>query len=599
MPHHTPLIATIVAGIVLAFAFGMVAQRLRLSPLFGYLVAGICVGPFTPGFVADAGLAHELSEIGVILLMFGVGLHFSLGDLLSVRKIAIPGAIVQITIATGLGMLLAWVLGWTVGAGLIFGICLSVASTVVLLRALEERRLLETMRGRIAIGWLIVEDLVTVLVLVMLPAVSGLLGGKVEEGVANDTASILAALGWTMAKVTLFIVLMFAVGRRVIPWALERTAAVGSRELFTLAILAISLGVAYMSSALFDVSFALGAFLAGVVLNESKLSHEAANDSLPMRDAFAVLFFVSVGMLFDPKILIEQPIAVLATFLIITVGKSLGALFIVRAFGHPLQTSLTIATALAQIGEFSFILAALGVSLGLLSEDGRNLILASALLSIIVNPMLFVALDRWTARRDAEKNAAKAAKAAEAQAESDRAAAAADDDFLPDRALIPARDHIILIGFGRVGSRVGKALHERDIPLVLIESDRDDCVAARGLGIPCILGNAVAPQVLADANLSTALVLLVAIPQTLEAGPIIRQAREVNPALAILARAHSDEEVAYLLKAGADATIMGESEIARSMCDSVESLIRLAPRLQNGGSADDPSLPEPNSPQAA
>lgn len=596
MPHHTPLIATIVAGIVLAFAFGMVAQRLRLSPLFGYLVAGICVGPFTPGFVADAALAHELSEIGVILLMFGVGLHFSLGDLLSVRKIAIPGALVQITIATGLGMLLAWVLGWTMGAGLIFGICLSVASTVVLLRALEERRLLETMRGRIAIGWLIVEDLVTVLVLVMLPAVSGLLGGKVEEGVANDTASILAALGWTMAKVTVFIVLMFAVGRRVIPWALERTAAVGSRELFTLAVLAISLGVAYMSSALFDVSFALGAFLAGVVLNESKLSHEAANDSLPMRDAFAVLFFVSVGMLFDPMILIEQPLAVIATFLIITVGKSLGALFIVRAFGHPLQTSLTIATALAQIGEFSFILAALGVSLGLLSEDGRNLILASALLSIIVNPMLFVALDRWSARRDAEKNAIKAA---EEQAASDRAAARVDDDFLPDRALIPARDHIILIGFGRVGSRVGKALHERDIPLVLIEADRDDCVAARGLGIPCILGNAVAPQVLADANLSTALVLLVAIPQTLEAGPIIRQAREVNPALAILARAHSDDEVAYLLKAGADATIMGESEIARSMCDSVESLIRLAPRLQNGGSADDPSLPEPNSPQAA
>ncbi|ANB18277.1 YbaL family putative K(+) efflux transporter [Dokdonella koreensis] len=593
MPHHTPLIATIVAGIVLAFAFGMVAQRLRLSPLFGYLVAGVCVGPFTPGFVADAGLAHELSEIGVILLMFGVGLHFSLGDLLSVRKIAIPGAVVQITIATGLGMLLAWTLGWTWGAGLIFGISLSVASTVVLLRALEERRLLETMRGRIAIGWLIVEDLVTVLVLVMLPALSGLLGGKMEEGVAGDTASILAALGWTMAKVTLFIVLMFAVGRRVIPWALERTAAIGSRELFTLAILAISLGVAYMSSALFDVSFALGAFLAGVVLNESKLSHEAANDSLPMRDAFAVLFFVSVGMLFDPKILIEQPVAVLATFLIITVGKSVGALFIVRAFGHPMQTSLTIATALAQIGEFSFILAALGVSLGLLSEDGRNLILASALLSIIVNPMLFVALDRWNARRDAEKST----KAAEAEA-AEGVPPATDDDFLPDRALIPAGNHIILIGFGRVGSRVGKALHARDIPLVLIESDRDDCIAARSLGIPCILGNAVAPQVLADANLSTALVLLVAIPQTLEAGPIIRQAREVNPTLAILARAHSDDEVAYLLKAGADATIMGESEIARSMCDSVESLIRLTPRLRAANS-DEPPDAAPTSPQAA
>jgi len=584
MPHHTPLIATLVGGICLAFVFGMLAQRVKLSPLFGYLVAGIIVGPFTPGFVADAALAHELAEIGVILLMFGVGLHFSLGDLLSVRKIAIPGAVVQIAIATGLGMLLGWALGWSWGAGLVFGICLSVASTVVLLRALEERRLLETNRGRIAIGWLIVEDLVTVLVLVMLPAVSGLLGGTMEEGASSDLMSILASLGWTMVKVTVFVVLMFAVGRRVIPWMLERTAGVGSRELFTLAVLAIALGVAYMSSALFDVSFALGAFLAGVVLNESKLSHEAANDSLPMRDAFAVLFFVSVGMLFDPMILIEQPLAILAAFLIITVGKSIGALAIVRAFGHPMQTSLTIATALAQIGEFSFILAALGVSLGLLPESGRNLILASALLSIIVNPMLFVALDRWSAKREVEK-AAKTAAEAEVVAK--------EDDFLPDRALIPAADHIVLVGFGRVGSRVGRALSERSIPLVLIEADRDDCVAARALGIPCILGNAVAPQVLADANLATARGLLVAIPQTLEAGPIIRQAREVNPGIAILARAHSDEEVAYLLKAGADATIMGESEIARSMCDSVESLMRLVPRLEAAQRADDASAAQP------
>jgi CPA2 family monovalent cation:H+ antiporter-2 len=587
MPHHTPLIAMLVGGICLAFVFGMIAQRFRLSPLFGYLVAGVVVGPFTPGFVADSALAHELSEIGVILLMFGVGLHFSLGDLLSVRKIAIPGALVQIVIATVLGMLLSWAMGWPWGSGLIFGICLSVASTVVLLRALEERRLLETNRGRIAIGWLIVEDLVTVLVLVMLPAVAGLLGGKTEAGVSPDTASILKALFWTMGKVTVFIVLMFAVGRRVIPWLLEKTAGVGSRELFTLAVLAIALGVAYMSSALFDVSFALGAFLAGVVLSESKLSHEAANDSLPMRDAFAVLFFVSVGMLFDPMILLEQPLAILATFLIITVGKSLGALMIVRAFGHPIQTSLTIATALAQIGEFSFILAALGVSLGLMTEEARNLILASALLSIIVNPMLFVVLDRWTARREAAQQAQKAKDGSEA------------DDFLPDRAAIPESNHIILIGFGRVGSRVGRALHERGMPLVLIESDRDDCVDARKLGIPCILGNAVSPQVLGDANLATATVLLVAIPQTLEAGPIIKRAREVNPGIAILARAHSDEEVSYLLGAGADATIMGESEIARSMCDSVESLIRLAPRLEKASEVAQPDGDVPGSPQAA
>ncbi len=580
MPHHTPLIAMLVGGLVLAFVFGMLAQRLRLSPIFGYLVAGIVVGPYTPGFVADASLAHELSEIGVILLMFGVGLHFSLGDLLSVRKIAVPGALVQIAIATGLGMLLGWALGWSWGAGLIFGICLSVASTVVLLRALEERRLLETNRGRIAIGWLIVEDLITVFVLVMLPAVSGLLGGRMPDGASPATLDILKALVWTVAKVSLFVVLMFAVGRRVIPWLLERTASIGSRELFTLAVLAISLGVAYMSSALFDVSFALGAFLAGVVLNESKLSHEAANDSLPMRDAFAVLFFVAVGMLFNPAIIIEQPIAIVCAFLIITVGKSFGAWLIVRLFGHPNATALTIAVALAQIGEFSFILAALGVSLGLLSEEARNLILASALISMIVNPMLFVALDRWSARREAQQ-----------AAENARAQDAAEDDFLPDRAAIPAANHIILIGFGRVGSRVGRALHAAGVPLVLIESDRDDCIEARKLGIPCILGNAVAPNVLADANPDHARGLLVAIPQTLEAGPIIKQAREANPGIAILARAHSDEEVAYLLKAGADATIMGESEIARSMCESVEALMRLAPRLEETRQRGDPTMP--------
>ncbi|MBN8482148.1 MAG: Kef family K(+) transporter [Xanthomonadales bacterium] len=583
MPHHTPLIAMLVGGIVLAFVFGMIAQRLRLSPLFGYLVAGIIVGPFTPGFVADSAIAHELSELGVILLMFGVGLHFSLGDLLSVRRIAIPGAIVQIAFVTVLGMLLGVALGWSWGSGLIFGICLSVASTVVLLRALEERRLIESSRGRIAIGWLIVEDLITVLVLVMLPAVAGLLGGKVEEGVATDTASILKALAWTLAKVSVFIVLMFAVGRRTIPWLLERTAAVGSRELFTLAVLAIALGVAYLSSALFDVSFALGAFLAGVVLNESRLSHEAAADSLPMRDAFAVLFFVSVGMLFDPHILIEQPLAIIATFLTITGGNALCGFLITRLYGYPLQTQLTIAIGLSQIGEFSFILAALGVSLGLLTEEARNLVLAGALLSIIVNPMLFVALDRWTARREALQEGET----------SEGATAAPEDDFLPDRAMIPEAGHIVLIGFGRVGSRVGRALHEKGMPLVLIESDRDDCIDARALGIPCVFGNAVSANVLADAHIATARVLLVAIPQTLEAGPIIKQAREVNPGIAILARAHSDDEVAYLLKAGADATIMGESEIARSMCDSVESLVRLAPKLEEARRRGDLPPPAP------
>ena len=576
--HHTSLIVMLVGGICLAYVFGMLANRLRLSPLIGYLVAGIVVGPFTPGLVADSGIAQQLSEIGVILLMFGVGLHFSIGDLWSVRKIAIPGAIFQILIATVFGMLLSWALGWEWGSGVIFGICLSVASTVVLLRALEERRLLETQRGRIAIGWLIVEDLVTVLVLVMLPPWAGLLGGTTEAGVSNDMGDVLKALLWTLGKVSMFIVLMLVVGARVIPWMLERTAAVGSRELFTLAVLAIALGVAFISTAIFDVSFALGAFLAGVMLNGSRLSHEAANDSMPMRDAFAVLFFVAVGMLFDPHVLIEQPLAIAAAFLIIIIGKSIGAWMIVRVFGYPNETALTIAVALAQIGEFSFILAGVGVSIGALSEEARNLILASAMLSMVANPMLFAALDRWIAGREPQIRAS-----AEAQMK------VTADDSLPDRALIPESNHIILVGYGRVGSRVARSLHEHGMPMVLIDTDRDHCIDARKLGIPCIFGNAVSADVVNDANITQARAMLIAISQALEAGPIIRQARELNPALAILARAHSDEEVAYLHQAGADATIMGESEIARSMCDSVESLVRLSQRLQASQQPPDPS----------
>ena len=578
----------LVGGIGLAFVFGMLAQRLRLSPIFGYLVAGSVVGPFTPGFVADMGIAQQLSEIGVILLMFGVGLHFSISDLWSVRKIVIPGAVFQILVATVLGMLLSWAMGWDWGAGLIFGVCLSVASTVVLLRAMEERRLLETQRGRIAVGWLIVEDLVTVLILVMLPPLASLLGGHAEGAGSGSVEDIARALGWTLAKGGVFILLMLVVGKRVIPWILERTAAVGSRELFTLAVLAIALGVAFVSTAVFDVSFALGAFLAGVMLNGSRLSHEAANDSMPMRDAFAVLFFVAVGMLFDPHVLIEQPLAIAAAFLIITVGKSFGAWLIVRMFRYPNETALTIAVALAQIGEFSFILASVGVSIGVLSEDARNLILASAMLSMIANPMLFVALDRWIARREAQK--AKVDKAREDTIKM--------DDTVPDRESIPAGDHIILVGYGKVGSRVARGLREHDMPLVLIDSDRDHCIEARKLGIPSIWGNAVSAEVLSDANLQTARILLIAISQALEAGPIVRLAREVNPGLAILARAHSDEEVTYLHKAGADATIMGESEIARSMCDSVESLLRLAQRLEVANKPPQDDLTDDMSPQA-
>jgi CPA2 family monovalent cation:H+ antiporter-2 len=563
MSHYTPLIATIVFAFVLAYAAGGLAWRLKLSPIVGYLVAGVAVGPFTPGFVADQPLAAELSEIGVILLMFGVGLHFSLGDLLAVRRIAIPGAVVQIAFATMLGLALSWLLGWPLGEGLVFGLALSVASTVVLLRALEERRLLETHRGRIAVGWLVVEDLAMVLVLVLLPPLASVLGGAADAS-HGAGGNVYATLGITLAKVAGFIAFMLIVGRRAIPWLLERTAGTGSRELFTLSVLAIALGVAYASARLFDVSFALGAFFAGMVLNESKLSHQAAQESLPFQDAFAVLFFVSVGMLFDPSILVRAPLAVLATLAIIVVGKSLAALAIVRMFGRPFETGLTIAVSLAQIGEFSFILAALGIELGLLSKDARDLVLAGAILSICLNPVLFAALDRWQARREAER--------------AENAALAGTDD-LPPGPPIPESGHIVLVGFGRVGSRVGQTLHAAGHPIALIESDRELLDQARALGIAAVLGNAASTDTLAAAHVATARAVLVAIPNTLEAGQIIEHAREANPSLAVLARAHSDNEVDYLLAHGADAAIMGEREIARSMCESVESLTSKLARL--------------------
>ncbi|BCL75029.1 hypothetical protein JHS3_07650 [Jeongeupia sp. HS-3] len=392
MPHATPLITTIVGGLVLAFILGCVAIRLKLPPLVGYLCAGILSGPFTPGFVADPKLAPELAELGVILLMFGVGLHFSMKDLLAVKHIAIPGAIVQISMATVMGMGLAWLFDWTMSAGLVFGLALSVASTVVLLKALEERDLLETPEGRIAVGWLIVEDLAMVLTLVLLPALAGILSGK--SGTL-DTGELSMTLLLTVGKVIGFVAFMLIVGRRFIPWMLERIVWTGSRELFRLGVLATALGVAYGASQLFDVSFALGAFFAGMVLAESEFSHRAAEESLPLRDAFAVLFFVSVGMLLDPRILIEHPWAVFGTVLVIIIGKSLAALGIVLAFRHDLKTALTISASLAQIGEFSFILAGLGVALNLLPPLGHALVIAGAILSILLNPLVFSLLDRW------------------------------------------------------------------------------------------------------------------------------------------------------------------------------------------------------------
>ncbi|MBL8504846.1 MAG: Kef family K(+) transporter [Methylobacillus glycogenes] len=550
--EHTPLIATIVGGLVLAFVFGMLAHRLRMPPLVGYLIAGVVVGPYTPGFVADAHLAQELAEIGVILLMFGVGLHFSLRDLLSVKSIAIPGAIVQIAIATLLGLTLALAIGWPLGEGLIFGLALSTASTVVLLTALQERRILETKRGQIAIGWLIVEDIAMVLTLVMVPALSGMLGG---QGNDLDGSELFSTLALTIGKVVAFVAVMLIVGRRVIPWLLARTAATGSRELFRLAVLAIALGFALGATYIFGVSFALGAFFAGMILSESELSHRAAEESLPLRDAFAVLFFVSVGMLFDPSILIREPWLILATLFIIVIGKSLAAFAIVLAFRHPLGTALTISASLAQIGEFSFILATLGISLGLLSDTGRDLILSGAILSILINPLLFVGLDKlkpWLLQRE-EKRPLKG----------ESGTRTISYPYL--------HAHAVLVGYGRVGRLVGASLMQQDQPFIVLEDQPEVVQALREQGTPALCGNAAAPGMMEAANLKSARWLLVAIPDALEAGHIIEYARKINPQIEIVARAHSDAQIAHLEKHGASYTIMGEREIAKGMANWVRA----------------------------
>ncbi|WP_145573759.1 YbaL family putative K(+) efflux transporter [Yersinia mollaretii] len=548
MHHSTPLITTIVGGLVLAFLLGTLAHRLRISPLVGYLAAGVLAGPFTPGFVADTSLAPELAEIGVILLMFGVGLHFSLKDLLAVKSIAIPGAVAQIAVATLLGMGLSHLLGWDLMTGFVFGLCLSTASTVVLLRALEERQLIDSQRGQIAIGWLIVEDLAMVLTLVLLPAFAGVMGNE-----TTSLSQLFTELAITIGKVIAFITLMIVVGRRLVPWILAKTASTGSRELFTLAVLVLALGIAYGAVGLFDVSFALGAFFAGMVLNESELSHRAAQDTLPLRDAFAVLFFVSVGMLFDPMILLHEPLAVLASLAIIIFGKSVIAFALVRLFGHSKRTALTISVSLAQIGEFAFILAGLGISLGLMSEHGRNLVLAGAILSIMLNPLLFTLLDRYLAKNETMEDLIL-------------------EEAVEEEKQIPVDlcNHALLVGYGRVGSLLGAKLHAEGIPLVVIENSRPRVEALREQGINAVLGNAASADIMSLARLDCARWLLLTIPNGYEAGEIVASARIKRLDLEIIARAHYDDEVVYISDRGANQVVMGEREIANSMLNMLK-----------------------------
>jgi CPA2 family monovalent cation:H+ antiporter-2 len=560
VPHSVTLISTIAAGLGLALIMGFIAARLKLPVLVGYLVAGIIIGPATPGFVADVELSSQLAEIGVMLLMFGVGLHFSLDDLLAVRQIALPGAVVQITVATVLGMAVSAAWGWSLAAGIVFGLALSVASTVVLLKALESRGVLDSVNGRIAIGWLLVEDLVMVLVLVLLPAMALWLGGTgnaAAEPPGNRSLSITLAL--TIGQVSVFVALMLVVGRRLFPWLLWQIARTGSRELFTLCIVAAAVGIAYGSAALFGVSFALGAFFAGMVMRESPLSYRAAEESLPLRDAFSVLFFVSVGMLFEPEVLIREPLHVLIVLAIIIFGKSLAAFVIVLLFRYPLNTAFTVSASLAQIGEFSFILANFGVSLGILPAEGQSLILAGAIISIAVNPLLFKAIEpaqAWIRSRS---------KLAQALERPDDPLAA-----LPMTTdLKRLTGHVVIVGYGRVGRRIGEALTAHGIPIVVAEQNREIVERLRSKGIAAVSGDASDPAVLLQAHVHRASILVIATPDTLNVRKMIEVARTVNPRIQTVVRTHSEEEAVLLEKEQAGKVFLGEHELATGMIQHV------------------------------
>ncbi|RZI71696.1 MAG: Kef family K(+) transporter [Variovorax sp.] len=556
MHHSVSLINTIAAGLGLALLLGFIAVRVRLPALVGYLLAGVIIGPFTPGFVADAAIAAQLAEIGVMLLMFGVGLHFSLDDLLAVRKIALPGALVQIAVATLLGAGLATWWGWSLGGALVFGLALSVASTVVLLRALESLGILDSYTGRIAVGWLVVEDLAMVLVLVLLPPLAGAMGGTSAD--ANGDP-VWQTLGLTLLQVGGFVALMLVVGRRFFPWLLWQVTRTGSRELFTLCVVAAAVGIAFASAALFGVSFALGAFFAGMVMRESEFAHRAAQESLPLRDAFAVLFFVSVGMLFDPFILVQRPLHVLAVVGVIVVGKSAAACALVLLLRYPLHTALTVSASLAQIGEFSFILASLGLSLGLLSAEGQSLILAGALISIATNPLWFSAispLQKWLLARSAFARRLEA-----------RGDPLAELPMSTDARYLSRQ--VVLVGYGRVGRRIAAALVEQGIPFVVAEQNRELVEKLRSEGMATVWGDAADPAVLIQAHVARARVLVVATPDTLHVRQMIEAARTLNPEIQIVVRSHNEEEAALLSRENSATVFLGELELAQAMTREV------------------------------
>ncbi len=543
MPHAVSLITTLAAGFALALIFGFIAARLGLPALVGYLLAGIAIGPATPGFVADAEIAAQLAEIGVMLLMFGVGLHFAVDDLLAVRKIALPGAVVQMVAATALGTGVATAWGWPFGTALVFGISLSVASTVVLLKALESRGILDSANGRIAVGWLVVEDLAMVLVLVLLPALAPSLGGTAPEGSSTYDAGVTVLI--TLAQVGAFIAFMLIVGRRFFPWALWHVAKTGSRELFTLCVVAAAVSIAYGSAALFGVSFALGAFFAGMVLRESEFSQRAAEQTLPLQDAFAVLFFVSVGMLFDPRVLIDEPLRVLATVAVIVVGKSIAAVVLVLALRYPAKTALTVSASLAQVGEFSFILA-------------------GALISMALNPFVFAGIEpiqRWLLSHP--RLAQRLEPANNPLAELPMST---ETRFLSNQ--------VVLVGWGRVGKRIADALSAEGIPYVVAEGNREFVETLRARGVPAVWGDATTPDVLIQAHIRDARALVIATPETVQVRKMVEVARALNADIEVVVRSHNPEEAERLRSDGTGTVFVGESELASAMTRHVLGLVR-------------------------
>lgn len=553
MHHSLPLITTVALGFALALILGFIAVRFKIPALVGYLLAGVVIGPFTPGLFADVKIAQELAEIGIMLLMFGVGLHFSLDDLKRVRTIAIPGAIVQMIAATLLGGGLAVWWGWDYGSALIFGLSLSVASTVVLLRALEERGALDSINGHIAVGWLLVEDLAMVIVLVLLPSLSHGLGDKVPVDVQQQPLWVVLSL--TLLKVLSFIILMFVVGRRLLPKLLWHVARTGSRELFTLCVITAAISIAYAAAQLFGVSFALGAFFAGMILRESSYSHRAAEESLPLRDAFAVLFFVSVGMLFNPMVLVEQPLQVLSVVAIIIIGKSIAAFILVLAFHYPLRSALIVSASLAQIGEFSFILAELGIRFGLLPEEGRHFILAGAIISIAMNPLIFKLINpvhNWV--KSHPTILALFERGNDPLAE---LPLTTQDEYLAGQ--------VVLVGYGRVGKRIANLLTEHTIPFVVVDENRDIIIQLREADMAAVYGDASEPSVLIQGHIARASMLMIVVSDTVHVRKMIACARALNPDIEIVVRSHDEEEALFLQNEVPGKVFFAEGEIADNM----------------------------------